>query len=56
MKKLREWAHDQFWGFLVPLWILIRHACRVSAMIDGAEEMSGTWADMWGNHFLLMEP
>jgi hypothetical protein len=25
MKKLRSWFENEFWGFLVPFWIFVRH-------------------------------
>jgi hypothetical protein len=48
MKKLRNWLYDEFWGFLVPLWIMVRHPRQVRDLIDRAEEMAWTWTAMWG--------
>ena len=48
MTKLRNWLYDEFWGFLVPLWIFVRHPIQVRDLIDMSEERAWTWSQMWG--------
>jgi hypothetical protein len=40
MKKLRSWFENEFWGFLVPFWIFVRHPRLISEIIDQPEEMA----------------